>query len=82
MTFNPDSKQAQELIFSSNKMKSSHPNVYFNNITVSSTLVYKHLGMLLNDKLSYEHNLKFVLNKVKKTIGLLSKFQQISQDHL
>ena len=78
MSFNPDpSKQAQEIIFSRKKMKSSHPSVYFNNIPVSSTSVHKHLGMLLDDKLSYEHHLKFVLNKVKKTIGLLRKFQQI-----
>ena len=33
--------------------------------------------MLLDDKLSYEHHLKFELNKIKKTIGLLRKFQQI-----
>ena len=33
--------------------------------------------MLLDDNLSYEHHLKSVLNKVKKTIGLLRKFQQI-----
>ena len=39
--------------------------------------MHKHPGMLLYDKLSYEHQLKFVLNKVKKTIGLLRKFQQI-----
>ena len=58
-------------------MKSSHQSVYFNNIPVSSTLLHKHLGMLLDDKLSYEHYLKFVLNKVKTTIGLLRKFQQI-----
>ena len=78
ISFNPDpSKQAQEMIFSRKKMKSSHLSVYFNNITVSSTSVHKHLGMLLDDKLSYEHHLKFVLNKVKKTIGLLRKFQQI-----
>ena len=51
--------------------------MYFNNIPVSSTSVHKHLGMLLDDKLSYEHQLKSVLNKVKKTIGLLRKFQQI-----
>ena len=38
--------------------------------------MHKHPGMLLY-KLSYEHHLKFVLNKVKKTIGLLRKFQQI-----
>ena len=48
-----------------------------NNIPVSSTSGHKHLRMLLNDKQSYEHHLKSVLNKVKKTIGLLCKFQQI-----
>ena len=50
-------------------MKPFHPSVYFNNIPVSSTSVHKHLVMLLDDK--------SVLNKVKKTIGLLRKFQQI-----
>ena len=43
---------------------------------VISTSVHKHLGMLLDDKSSYQHHLKFVLNKVQKTIGLLRKFQQ------
>ena len=51
--------------------------MYFNNIPVSSTSVHKHLGMLLDGKLSYEHHLKFVLNKVKKIIDLLRKFQKI-----
>ena len=58
-------------------MKSSHQGMYFSNNPVSSTSVHKHLGMLLDDKLSYEHHLKFVLDKVKKAIGLLRKFQQI-----
>ena len=78
MRFNPDPiKEAQEIIFSRKKMKSSHLSVYFNNIPVSSNSVHKHLGMLLDDRLSYEHYLKSVLNKVKRTIGLLRKFQQI-----
>ena len=51
--------------------------MYCNNIPVSSTSVHKHLGMLFEDKLSDEHHLKSVLNKVKKKIGLLRKFQQI-----
>ena len=64
MSFNPDpSKQAQETIFSRKKMKPSYPSVYFNNIPLSSTSVHKHLGMLLVDKLSYEHHLKFVLRR-------------------
>ena len=58
-------------------MKSYHSSVYFNNIPVSSASVYKHLGMLLSDKLSYDHHLKAILNKVKKTIDLLRKFQKI-----
>ena len=78
MSFNPDpSKQAREIIFIRKEMKSSHPSVYVNNIPVSSTSVHKHLGMLLDDKLRYEHHLKSVLNKVKKTMALLRKFQQI-----
>ena len=78
MSFKPDpSRQAQEIIFSRKKKKSSHPSLYFNNIPVSLTSVHKHLGMLLDDELSYEHHLKSVLNKVKKTIGLVRKFQQI-----
>ena len=60
-------------------MKSSHPSVYFNNIPVSSTWVHKHFWILLNRKLSYKHHVKFVLNKVKKAIGLLRKFQEFSQ---
>ena len=44
---------------------------------VSLTSVHKHLGMLLDDKLSYEHHLKSVLNKIKRTIGLLCKLHQI-----
>ena len=77
MSFNPDpSNQAQEIIFRRIKMKSSYPSVYFNNILVSSISVHKHLEMLLDDKLNYEHLLIFVLNKVKKIIGLLRKFHQ------
>ena len=58
-------------------MKSSHPSVYFNHILVSSISVQKHLGVLLDDKLIYKHHPKCVLNKVKKTIDLRLKFQQI-----
>ena len=58
-------------------MKSSYPRVYFNTIPVSSVSVHSPLGMLLDDKLTYKHNLKFVLKKVKTTIGLLRKFQEI-----
>ena len=78
MGFNPDSsKQAQKIKFSRETWSHhTHPNVYFNIIPVSSTSVHNYLGMLLDDKLSYEHHLKFVLKKVNKAVYLLREFKQ------
>ena len=76
MKFNPDhTKQAQEIIFSRKKTVSIHPVVYFNNTPVNSTATHKHLGMILDSKLSYENHLQSVFSRVNKTIGLLRKFQ-------
>ena len=37
--------------------------------------------MILDSNLSYEHHIKFILNKVNKTIGRLRKFQLILPRH-
>ena len=37
----------------------------------------KHLGVVLDDRLSFEDHLNMILNKVNKTIGLLCKLQNI-----
>ena len=82
MNFNPDpNKQAQEIIFSRKKTASLHPVVYFDNKPVNSTQIHKHLGMMLDSNLSYEHHIKCILNKVNKTIGPLRKFQLIIPRH-
>ena len=74
MNFDPDpNKQAQEIIFSRKKTASLHP--------LKSTQIQKHLGMMLDSNLSYEHRIKSILNKVNKTIGLLRKFQLILPRH-
>ena len=57
-------------------MKSSQLRLHFNNNPVSSTPFHKHLGIVLDDNVGYEHYLNFVLKRVKKTICLLRKFQQ------
>ena len=76
MNFNPDpTKQAQEIIFSREKTVSIHSLVYFNKNPVNSTATHKHLGMILDSKLSYENHLQSVFSRVNKTIGLLRKFQ-------
>ena len=72
MNFNPDpNKQTQEIIFSRKKTASLHPVVYFDNKPVKSSQICKHLGMILDSSLSYDHHFKSILNKVNKTIGLL-----------
>ena len=82
MNFNPDSnKQAQEITFSRKKTVSLHPVVQFYNRPVKTTQLHKHLVMMLDSDMSYEHHIKSILNKVNKTIGLLRKFQLILPRH-
>ena len=78
MNFNPDpNKQAQEIIFSRKKTASLHPVVYFDNKPVKSSQIHKHLGIILDSSLSYEHHIKSILNKVNKTIDPSCKSQSI-----
>ena len=55
MSFNPDPReQAQEVIFSRKLKKVSHSPVVFNNANFSSCKFQKHLGILLDSKLTFE----------------------------
>ena len=73
---NPEpTKQDQEIMFSKKKTVSIHLVGYFNNTLVNSTATHKHLGMIIDSKLSYENHLQSVFSRVNKTIGLLRKFQ-------
>ena len=78
MSFNPDlSKQAQEVIFSPKIKKPSHPDLILNNNKVIQTTYQKYLGMLLDDKLNFGEHLKYIANKINKSIGLLHKLQNL-----
>ena len=80
MTFNPDrSKQAQEIIFSRKIKKATHPPLLFNNNNISQVNSLKHLGVILDVKLTFEEHLKNVFNKTNKTIGLLRKLSNYIQ---
>ena len=71
MSFNPDpSKQAQEVIFSRKIKKSNRPELIFNNIPVNQTPYQKYLSMFLGDKLNFGEHLKYITNKINKSIGL------------
>ena len=65
MIYKPDqTKQAQEVIFSRKLKKPVQPNLTFNNSQVSQTESEKHLGLILDNKLSFNEHLKGVLDKI------------------
>ena len=73
MSFNPDSsKQAVKVVFS-RKRENSDISVHFNNSLIPSSSVHKHLGMYLDEKLSYNDHVKEKLNKAYKGIGVIRK---------
>ena len=68
--FQPDpTKQVQEIVLNMKK------TAYFINTPVNSVATHKHLGMILDSKLSYENHLQSVFSRVNKTSGLLRKLQ-------
>ena len=76
--FNPGpSKHAQEVIFIRKLKNISHPPLVFNNANVSSWKSQKHLGVLLDSKLTFEEHCKAVFNKINRTIRLLQKLQSL-----
>ena len=84
MVFNPDlSKQAVEVIFSVKRNKPIHPPLSFNDIPVARETNTKHLGLFLDERLSFTKHIKEKINMANKGIALLkflSKF--VSKDIL
>ena len=63
--FHPDlAKQAQEVIFSRKTKKLLHPSLVFNNAEVTQSIYQKHLGTILDSKLTFESHLKMVTTKI------------------
>ena len=69
------SKQAQEVIFSRKSKRSTHSPLVFNN--VFQIFSQKHLGVILDFKLTFEEHLNNVLAKVNKAVDLLRKLCNI-----
>ena len=64
MLFNPDTKKpAYEVILSRKKNEETHPSVFYNNVEVSRRDPQKHLGLVLDNKLTFKKHTKDKLNK-------------------
>ena len=78
MSFNPDrNKQDQEVTFSRKLKKVRQPPLRFNNNNASQASSQKHLGLRLDNRLTFDEHLTNVSNKIIKTIGLLRKLQSV-----
>ena len=74
MSFNPDpNKQATEVIFSRKRKLINHPTLYFNCASVASAPFQKHLGLFLDEKLTFGHHLNDKISKANKGVGLIKR---------
>ena len=72
MEFNPDAnKQATEVLFCYKRVKSNHPNLTFHGTVVAKVNDQKHLGLILDPKLSFEKHINEKITKAKKNIGVI-----------
>ena len=75
MSFNPElNKQVEKVIFTRKSKNIRHPPVIFNNIKVSQSTTQTHLGLTLNNRLSFYEYLTAMGAKVSKTVALFRKF--------
>ena len=78
MNFNPDpSKQAQEFLFSQKISSKPYPSLYFNDNPVHQVPLQKHLGLFLDQKLSFDEHIQCILIKTHKIIGMIRKLQPV-----
>ena len=78
MIFNPDSnKQAMEVIFIRKSKNMRHPPLIFNKTKIFQSTAQKHLGLVLDNRLSFEEYLTTMGVKVSRTIALLRKLQYV-----
>jgi len=77
MSFNPDlNKQAVEVVFSRKLNSVDHPEVYFNGVQVQNVKLHKHLGLLLDSKLSFATHIYSKISLARKGLGIIKKLSR------
>ena len=54
-----------------------HPNLSFNNQPIERSVAHKHVGLTLDEKLSFTNCINDKINKTLKGIGLLRKLSTL-----
>ena len=74
MQFNPDpNKQAQEVYFSKKSNNENSLPVTFNNAKVVNCSTHKHLGLLLDKRLSFTEHIQSKMSKCYKMFGVIKR---------
>ena len=82
MSFNPDtSKQAVEVTFSKKRYPPNHPLIFFNDTPVLKAQEQKHLGIILDSKVSFANHIKTAISKSRQGIGVLRFFSKYLPRH-
>ena len=69
MSFDPDpTKQAIELLFSRKRSRGAHPPLFFNDQISASANDHKHLGIVLDCKLTFAKHIREIIAKARKGI--------------
>ena len=77
MSFNPDpSKQAVEVYFTVRLLPHNAPVISFNNTDITSSEYQKHLGIVLDSKLSFDRHLEEKISKANQGIGLINRLRR------
>ena len=78
MSFDPDlSKTAIGPGFSTRKAQIQNPDIFFNGVSLDQVTRHKHIGIILDSKLSSEAHIKATISKTRKGIAslrMLSKY--------
>ena len=82
MSCNPDpQKKAVEVLFSRKRSEIDHQVILFNNIPVTKVDGHKHLGIILDKKLSFSAHIKSAISKTRTGIGLLKYLSKYLPRH-
>ena len=64
------------ILILANKPK-SYPSLYFDDNLVHQVQLQKHLGLFLDQKLSFDEHIQWILIKTHKIIGMIKKLQPV-----
>ena len=77
MSFNPDpTKQAVEVYFTRRLTQANPPDIFFNNIAITVQDQQKHLGLILDKKLTFCQHFDEKTTKANHGIGLIHRLRE------